>query len=80
MENSWKTASTIGTLLRTQVPVPMIPCEIAVKANQKLDHLVEEMGEGQRIFCHFADVLKIRRNPHLLRFVVQQHVNNVKLL
>ena len=24
MENSWKTASTIGTLLSTQVPVPMI--------------------------------------------------------
>ena len=42
---------------------------------RKLDHLVEEMGEGQSIFCHFADVLKIRRNPHLLRFF-----NNVKLL
>ena len=25
IENSWKTASTMGTLLRTQVPVPMIP-------------------------------------------------------
>ena len=44
--------------------------EIAVKTNSDSDsdHLVEEMCEWQSISCHFADVLKIRRNPHLLRF------------
>ena len=71
MENSWKTASTIGTLLSTQVPVPMIPWVIlqSKPIENSLDHLVEEMGEGQRIFCNFANVLEIRWNPHLLRFM-----------
>ena len=82
MENSWKTASTIGTLLSTQVPVPMIPWVIlqSKPIENSLDHLVEEMGEGQRIFCNFANVLEIRRNPHLLRFNDMSFNNNVKLL
>ena len=100
IENSWKTASTMGTLLSTQVPVPMMPW-VGLQSEQleeseilrsswsprwtdgiNLDHLVKEMCERQSVSCHFAYVLKIRGNPHLLIFMslmpLPQRFSNLK--
>ena len=38
------------------------------------------MGEGQGISCHLANVLKIRRNPHLLRFMLFQQPINYNMI
>ena len=49
---------TLSKILRSKYP-----------AMGKLDHLWEEVIVGQPISCHVADVLEVRRNPHLLGFM-----------
>ena len=83
MENSWKTASIIGTLLSTQVPVPMIPW-VRLQSKPILILILitwsKKCVNGKASLATLQMCSKSEGTHTSWDSPIQQHINNVKLL